>query len=89
MRFVGEANRLGDRWVRPHDLDIAYEPTDGAIEAMIDRISRLGFEARVELSAADGDPLTVQVTRDRLEELELERGQIVWVRPARERSFRR
>ena len=23
MRFVGEANRIGDRWVRPHDLDIA------------------------------------------------------------------
>ena len=23
MQFVGEANRLGDRWVRPHDLDSA------------------------------------------------------------------
>ena len=26
MQFVGEANRLGDRWVRPHDLDVSPEP---------------------------------------------------------------
>jgi hypothetical protein len=29
----------------------------------------------------------VQMTRDRLDELELGRGQIVWVRPGREREF--
>jgi sulfate/thiosulfate transport system ATP-binding protein len=87
MRFVGEANRIGKRWVRPHDLDVALDPVDGGVEAMIDRISALGFEARVELAAADGDALTVQLTRERLEELELERGQIVWVRPGRDRVF--
>ncbi len=87
MRFVGEANRISDSWVRPHDLEIAHEPGERSVEAMIERISRLGFEVRVELSAADGESITVQVTRDRLEELELERGQIVWVTPARERAF--
>jgi len=87
MRFVGEVNRIGDRWVRPHDLEIVHDPAAGAVEAMIERISRLGFEARVELAAADGEPVVVQVTRDTLEELELERGQIVWVSPARERVF--
>jgi sulfate transport system ATP-binding protein len=87
MRFVGEANRIGDRWVRPHDLDVALDPVDGGVEAMIDRISSLGFEARIELVAADGDALTVQLTRERLDELELERGQIVWVRPGRDRIF--
>jgi sulfate transport system ATP-binding protein len=87
MRFVGEANRIGEHWVRPHDLDITYEPVDGSVEAMIDRISRLGFEVRVELSDASGETIAVQVTRDRLEELELERGQIVWVRPGRDKVF--
>jgi sulfate transport system ATP-binding protein len=87
MSFVGEANQIGDRWVRPHDLDIVHDPVGGAVEAMVDRISRLGFEARVELTSADGEPIVVQTTRDRLEELELERGQIVWVSPAREREF--
>jgi TOBE-like domain len=51
----------------------------------VERIAHYGFEARVELSAADGEPITVQLTRDRLEELELDRGQIVWLRPDRER----
>jgi len=87
MQFVGEANRLGGRWVRPHDLDIVHDPAPDAVEAQIDRITRYGFDARIELTAADGDPLLVQVTRDRLEELELERGQIVWVVAQRDRAF--
>jgi sulfate transport system ATP-binding protein len=87
MQFVGEANRLGDRWVRPHDLDLSSDPVPGSVEAQIERITRYGFDARIELVAADGDPLLVQVTRDRLEELELERGQIVWVLAQRERAF--
>jgi sulfate transport system ATP-binding protein len=87
MQFVGEANRFGEKWVRPHDLDVAHDPIDGGIEAMIQRISALGFDARLELEAADGANVTVQLTRDRLEELELEQGQIVWVRPARDRVF--
>jgi sulfate transport system ATP-binding protein len=87
MQFVGEANRLGDRWVRPHDLDLSPDPVSGSVEAQIERITRYGFDARIELVGADGDPLLVQVTRDRLEELELERGQIVWVMAQRERAF--
>jgi sulfate transport system ATP-binding protein len=87
MQFVGEANRIGDRWVRPHDLDVSPEPANGGVEAQIERITRYGFDARVELVDADGEPLQVQVTRDRLEELELERGQIVWVVAQRDRTF--
>ncbi len=87
MRFVGDANRLGNGWVRPHELDLTSVPGDGAVEAMIDRITTYGFDARIELTPDEGDPLMVQLTRDRLELLELEEGQIVWVRAARERTF--
>ena len=87
MRFVGEANRLGDRWVRPHELEVLDRPEGDAVEAMIDRITRYGFDARVELIPADGDTLTVQLTRERLEQLELEERQIVWVRSARDHQF--
>jgi len=85
LRFVGDANRLDDGWVRPHDVDICHDLVPNGVEAMVERIAHYGFEARVELSAADGEPITVQLTRDRLEELELDRGQIVWLRPDRER----
>ena len=87
MQFVGEANRLGDRWVRPHDLDLSPEPAPGAVEAQIERITRYGFDARIELVTADGSELLVQVTRDRLDELELASGQIVWAASLSERTF--
>jgi sulfate/thiosulfate transport system ATP-binding protein len=87
MSFVGEANRLGDAWVRPHELEIVETPSADSVEAMIERITLYGFDARVELTPAEGDLLTVQLTRQGLEELELEQGQIVWVRAARERVF--
>jgi sulfate transport system ATP-binding protein len=87
MSFVGPVNRLGERWVRPHDLDVLLDPAEGALEAMIERIVHLGFEVRVELVGADGEKSWAQLTRDRCEELELEERQIVYVRPARERVF--
>ena len=87
MSFVGEANRLGDAWVRPHELEIVETPSADSVEAMVERITLYGFDARVELTPADGEVLTVQLTRAGLEELELEQGQIVWVRAACERVF--
>ena len=33
MSFVGEANRLGAAWVRPHELEIVEHPASDAVEA--------------------------------------------------------
>jgi sulfate/thiosulfate transport system ATP-binding protein len=82
MRFIGPVTPLGDRWLRPHDVDILLEPAIGATEAMIDRVTHLGFEVRVELSLGEGETTWVQTTRGRAEELELQEGDIVWLRPA-------
>jgi sulfate/thiosulfate transport system ATP-binding protein len=87
MTFVGHANRLGDAFVRPHDLELVLEPNGATREAMIERIVHLGFEVRVELVREDGEPLSVQLTRDEAERLELDRGQIVYVRPTRQTTF--
>jgi sulfate/thiosulfate transport system ATP-binding protein len=87
MSFVGTAHRLGDAWVRPHDVEIRHQPNGQTIEAMIDRIVHLGFEVRVELTLADGDQFSVQLTRDEVDQLELSEGQIVFVRPRATRIF--
>ena len=42
MSFIGPVNRLGAAWVRPHDIDLLLDPTEGATEAMIDRVVYLG-----------------------------------------------
>ncbi len=87
MGFVGRANRFGESWVRPHDLELLLEPDDATREAMVERVTHLGFEVRVELQRDDGEQFAVQLTRDVAERLELEHGQIVYVRPTRETVF--
>ncbi|MFZ1881710.1 MAG: TOBE-like domain-containing protein [Gaiellaceae bacterium] len=87
MSFVGQANHFGDSWVRPHDLELVLEPNGSTREAMVERIVHLGFEVRAELTRDDGQPIAVQLTRDQAEHLELEHGQIVYVRPTRETTF--
>ncbi len=87
MSFVGPVNRLGEDWVRPHDLDLLVEPNGATSEGMIERIVHLGFEVRVELVLQDGEHVSAQVTRDEAEELELHEGQIVFVRPSRTTVF--
>ncbi len=87
MTFVGDANVVGGVLVRPHDLELLYEPADGAVEAMIVRITILGRDAKVELHDTGGASIVALLTRDRSDELDLWRGQTVWVRPQRERVF--
>jgi sulfate/thiosulfate transport system ATP-binding protein len=87
MSFVGQANRFGDTWVRPHDLQVLLTPNGATREAMVERISHLGFEVRVELARDDGAHVQAQLTRDAAERLELEPGQIVYVEPTRETTF--
>jgi sulfate transport system ATP-binding protein len=87
MSFVGTANRLDEKLVRPHDVQITHLPATGSVEAMIDRIVNLGFEVRLELTLGDGSPLIAQLTRAQIEELELGEGQIVYVTASRARVF--
>jgi len=88
MSFVGPVNRLGQTFVRPHDVDVRLEPDAGSSEAMVERLVHLGFEVRVELLRDDGQHLLVQLTREDAEQLGLEQGQIVYVRPSRETVFK-
>ncbi len=87
MSFVGRANRFGNAWVRPHDLELVLEPNGSTREAQVERIVYLGFEVRCELVRDDGEEFAVQLTREQAETLELERGQIVYARPVRETVF--
>jgi sulfate transport system ATP-binding protein len=87
MSFVGPAHRLGQEWVRPHDVEIRHEPNGQTIEALVDRIVHLGFEVRVELTLQDGEHFSVQLIRDQVDELELKEGQIVFVRPRQTKKF--
>jgi sulfate/thiosulfate transport system ATP-binding protein len=87
MSFVGPVNRLGDAFIRPHDVEVLLEPNGATQEAMVERLVHLGFEVRVELLRDDGTQLSAQITREQAEALELDPGQIVYVRPIRQKTF--
>jgi sulfate transport system ATP-binding protein len=87
MSFVGEVNRLGDHFVRPHDMSVSLDREDGAEEALVQRIVALGFEIRIEFVLADGTDVWAQLTRSELQKLELREGQIVYLRPGQTKSF--
>ena len=87
MSFVGPVNRLGDVFIRPHDVELLLEPNGATQEAMVQRLVHLGFEVRVELVRDDGEVLSAQLTREQVEALELLPGQIVYVRPMRQTVF--
>jgi len=87
MSFIGPVNRLGDAFMRPHDIQILPEAGAGTTEALVRRIVHLGFEVRVALILPDGRDVWAQVPRDQAHELELSEGQIVAVRLPAPRLF--
>ncbi|CAN5719323.1 sulfate ABC transporter ATP-binding protein [soil metagenome] len=96
MSFLGYVSSLNGILVRPHDIRVGRNPEmaiaagDGTAEsigvtkATIDRVVRLGFEVRVEMtSATTGLPFTAQITRGDVEALGLRDGDTVYVRATR------
>jgi sulfate/thiosulfate transport system ATP-binding protein len=87
MTFIGPVNRLGDAFVRPHDLELTLHPNGQTRSATVTRVVHLGFEVRVELALADGERLWAQATRNEVERLALDEGLELYVRPSRLQTF--
>ena len=52
MGFLGPVTRLGDHLVRPHDIEVLTVDSVGAVPARVQRLVRVGFQVRAELSTA-------------------------------------
>jgi sulfate/thiosulfate transport system ATP-binding protein len=87
MGFIGPVNRIGDTFVRPHDVEIQLHEDDTTSKATVDHFVYLGFEVRVELTLRDGQQLWAQVTREDAWHLGLERGKTVYVRIGHSKVF--
>jgi sulfate transport system ATP-binding protein len=87
MSFIGPVNRIGDAFLRPHDIQILPESDGSGTEALVERVVHLGFEVRVELKLHDGRDVWAQVTREEAQQLELSEGQILSVRLPAPRVF--
>jgi sulfate/thiosulfate transport system ATP-binding protein len=82
-------------FVRPHDVELtgradAAGDTSGSphlATARITRMSRVGYLVKMELCLLDGQPLTVELSRDRVTELSLAEGDMVVVNLREARLF--
>ena len=81
MGFLGPVTRLGDRLVRPHDIEVFAVPVDDGVVGEVIRLQRIGFEVRADLRAG-ADEVRVQLTRGQAETLALGVGSTVWLRSA-------
>ena len=86
LRFLGDAFRLGDGFVRPHEIVLARFPSDGAVEVEVERIVVVGSDVRVDLADGSGERMTARLRREDVEDLELARGEIVWATPGQSRQ---
>ena len=88
MGFIGPVNRLGDTYIRPHDIEIQLSPNGSTSEATVDHLIYLGFEVRVELTLKDNRKLWAQVTREDARQLGLKDGKPVHVRTVHSKNFK-
>jgi sulfate transport system ATP-binding protein len=80
MGFLGPVTSLDGHLVRPHDLTLHHDdPGGGARRAKVTRLTRVGFEVRVDLDVA-GHPCLVTMTRTEWQSLALAEADEAWVR---------
>jgi sulfate transport system ATP-binding protein len=74
-------------FLRPQDILVETQPNGSSVPARVNRIIHLGWEIQVELILDDGQVVSVHLTRDRFDELNLEPQQRVFVKPKEARAF--
>jgi sulfate/thiosulfate transport system ATP-binding protein len=81
MSFLGPVTRLGGTLVRPHDLELFRGPEPDTVAATVQRVVRLGFEVRVDLTSQNDEAVWVQITRGEADKLAVEPGATYHIRP--------
>ena len=80
MSFLGPVTTFEGRLVRPHDIEIHATPAVGAGAGRVARVTRVGFEVRVDIEVGDR-PVLATLTRSQFNALGIGDGSPVWVRP--------
>lgn len=87
-----EHNGINDQaaiaYVRPHDIELSEQPSDGAIAAQVAHVSTAGSVLRIELQhQLNNDVLHVELPRAQERSLNLSVGAQVFARPTNSKVF--
>ena len=87
-REAPEAAKTALVFVRPHLLEIDHQRNGGdEFSARVEHINAAGPVARVALVSEWGDPVNVEISHERLRELDLYKDKKVFLRPKERRVF--
>ncbi|MDP9364710.1 MAG: sulfate ABC transporter ATP-binding protein [Chloroflexota bacterium] len=85
MGFVGKVNRVGDAYIRPHEVRLSEPGKAPNARATVERLVTLGFETRAELHLEDGQRVWAHLPLPEADRLGLEQGATVGVDLSRSR----
>lgn len=86
--LVKSMNSFGqDLFIRPHDIELLATPQEGASGFTIRRITHLGWEVQIELTAGYDHTITAHLNREEFDRLHPQVGQQVFVRTKDAKSF--
>ncbi len=83
----GAEPRDASGYARPHEFEVGRVDAGGGFWAEVIETRIVGVIAKVELGAAEGRSLQVELTRDEFDRLAAKRGERLYVRPRRLRVF--
>jgi sulfate transport system ATP-binding protein len=79
--FLGPVTTFQGRLIRPHDIDVTTHEVPGSTAGIVDRLTRIGFEVRLDITVpGSSESVTVVVTRAEALALGLEPDSKVWLR---------
>ncbi|XGV96882.1 MAG: sulfate/molybdate ABC transporter ATP-binding protein [Leptolyngbya sp. BL-A-14] len=76
-----------ETFLRPHDIMVETAPGAASAPATLERLVHLGWEIQAELTLEDGQSVTVYLTREKFDQLDLQPKQKVYLKPKKARSF--
>ena len=79
MRFLGPVTQLNHELLRPHDIELFMSDPGGATIGRVTRVTRVGFEVRVDVTS-DDQIVLVTLTRSEFLAFGIGVGSTVWVR---------
>jgi sulfate transport system ATP-binding protein len=86
-----DSTREGDQanvYIRPNDISIDRVPiAPSSFEATVTRINRAGINAKLSLASKNKEEIRVDISMERLLELDLQLGDTVFVHPTKARVF--
>jgi len=86
-----DSTREGDQanvYIRPNDISIDRVPiAPSSFEATVTRINRAGINAKLSLASKNKEEIRVDISMERLLELDLHLGDTVFVHPTKARVF--